>query len=156
MMVIGFEDSSAGQRRAIVKDLVGGIGLKGVGSSSSSLDHNVGQELSWQDGQQRQTRRVFAQNDSSDMQNSASKTAPLLRKYPPSGGYGMRALAIWSYWPEEQAADELLFPRGAEIGEVEDVNGDWFLGNSFMMGLAQDTRDPQRVRRIEFCKYYAN
>lgn len=125
MIVVGFEDSSAGQRRVVVKDLVGGLGLKDGGDSG---DQSISQELSWQDGQQRHVRRVFGQNASSEMQSSAT-TTPLLRKYPPSGGSGMRALAVWSYWPEEDATDELPFPRGAEIREIEDINGDWFLGS---------------------------
>jgi hypothetical protein len=41
----------------------------------------------------------------------------------------MRALASWSWYPKEGEGDnELLFPRGAEIRECFDVNGDWFFG----------------------------
>ncbi|KAL8754013.1 MAG: hypothetical protein Q9199_004643 [Rusavskia elegans] len=127
MIVVGFEDSSAGQRRVVVKDMVGGLALKDGGDSGG--DQSISQELSWQDGQQRHIRKVFGQHTSNEMQGSATTATPLLRKYPPSGGSGMRALAVWSYWPEEDATDELPFPRGAEIKEVEDINGDWFLGS---------------------------
>ncbi|KAL8978927.1 MAG: hypothetical protein Q9205_005620 [Flavoplaca limonia] len=127
MIVVGFEDSSAGQRRVIVKDLVGGLGLKDAGNSNS--DQNRSQELSWHDGQQRHVRKVFGQDRSGETQDGTASATPLLRKYPPNGGTGMRALAVWSYWPEDGAADELPFPRGAEIREVEDINGDWFLGS---------------------------
>ena len=126
MIVIGFEDCSAGQRRVIVKDLVGGLGLKTAGDSNH---HGTGQELSWQDGQQHHIRRVFGQETSNETEDSGTIASPLLRNYPPSGGLGMRALAVWSYWPEEDAIDELSFPRGAEIREVEDINGDWSLGS---------------------------
>lgn len=127
MIVVGFEDSSAGQRRVVVKDMVGGLGLKH--SKDGGEDQSISQELSWQDGQQRHVRKVFGQDTSNEMQDSATTATPLLRKYPPSGGWGMRALAVWSYWPEEDATDSLPFPRGAEIKEVEDINGDWFLGS---------------------------
>ena len=127
MIVVGFEDSSAGQRRVIVKDLVGGLGLKDAGNSNS--DQSRSQELSWHDGQQRHVRKVFGPDRSGEMQDGTASAAPLLRKYPPNGGTGMRALAVWSYWPEDGATDELPFPRGAEIREVEDINGDWFLGS---------------------------
>ncbi|KAL8730167.1 MAG: hypothetical protein Q9166_004250 [cf. Caloplaca sp. 2 TL-2023] len=132
MIIVGFEDSSAGQRRVVVKDLVGGLGLKDAGSSG---DQSTGQELSWQDGQQRHVRKVF-QNVSNEARDPAATAIPLLRKYPPSGGLGMRALAVWSYWPIDDASDELSFPRGAELQEVEDINGDWFLGSyAGKMGL---------------------
>ena len=48
--------------------------------------------------------------------------------YPPSGGIGLRVVALWSYWPKEGDDDELAFPKGAEIRECEDINGDWFWG----------------------------
>ena len=48
--------------------------------------------------------------------------------FPPSGGVGLRFLASYGWWPEEGAADELMFPKGAEIREAEDINGDWFWG----------------------------
>ncbi|KAL8677524.1 MAG: hypothetical protein Q9186_006066 [Xanthomendoza sp. 1 TL-2023] len=135
MTVVGFEDSSAGQRRLVVQDLVGGLGLKNDGGSN---DQAAGQELSWQEGQQRHVRKVFGQDAAKQERDSTTTTttAPLLRKYPPSGGTGMRALAVWGYWPEDVASDELSFPRGAEIREVEDINGDWFLGSyAGKMGL---------------------
>lgn len=50
------------------------------------------------------------------------------KKFPPDGGVGLRAVALWSYWPADGVHDELLFPKGAEIREAEDINGDWFWG----------------------------
>lgn len=38
----------------------------------------------------------------------------------------MRAHARWTWYPQAGADDELAFPKGVEIREV-DVNGDWFL-----------------------------
>ena len=51
-----------------------------------------------------------------------------LGSFPPQGGAGHRGLAMWSRYPPPEADDELLFPRGAEIAEIGDVNGDWLVG----------------------------
>lgn len=154
MIVMGFEDSSAGQRRVVVKDLVGGHGGAGLGkddgaeaasgssSSSSSNGMQQQQEWSWQDGEQRHVRTVSKLQQQQQQQIASEPAAasqpqpprptgpPLLRQtfYPPSGGVGMHVLALWAYWPREEAHDELAFPKGAEIREAEDINGDWFVG----------------------------
>lgn len=52
--------------------------------------------------------------------------------FPRDGGEGPRGMAGWSWYPQPGATDELMFPRGAEIVEIEDVNGDWCHG--FYMG----------------------
>ncbi len=57
-----------------------------------------------------------------------SDATPATPHFPPDGGVGMRVLAIWSYYPAPNVTDELLFPRGAEIREVENINGDWYWG----------------------------
>ncbi|KAL8762655.1 MAG: hypothetical protein Q9184_001362 [Pyrenodesmia sp. 2 TL-2023] len=120
MIVIGFEDTPTGQRRVLVKDLVGGHTLKNDGNDAEA---SLKQEWSWQDGQQRHTRTVAKQ-----VAADQSQASPLLRRYPPSGGVGMHVLALWGYWPREEARDELAFPKGAEIREAENINGDWFVG----------------------------
>ncbi|KAL8940311.1 MAG: hypothetical protein Q9216_002866 [Gyalolechia sp. 2 TL-2023] len=127
MIVVGFEDSPAGQRRVIVRDLVGGHGLKHDGSSA---EESMKQEWSWQDGQQRQVRTLSKPVSSSlnESRDAGTTAGPLLRRYPPSGGTGMRVLALWTYLPRDEAQDELSFPKGAEIQEVENINGDWFVG----------------------------
>ncbi|KKY23268.1 putative ring finger domain-containing protein [Diplodia seriata] len=62
--------------------------------------------------------------------NSGPAAAGLILKkqFPPDGGLGLRVLALWSYWPQEGVNDELMFPKGAEIREAEDINGDWYWG----------------------------
>ena len=37
---------------------------------------------------------------------------------------------MWSYYPEEGEGGkgELLFPKGAEVREVEDINEEWYFG----------------------------
>lgn len=61
--------------------------------------------------------------------NAAAAGGLILKKqFPPDGGLGLRVLALWSYWPQEGVNDELMFPKGAEIREAEDINGDWYWG----------------------------
>ncbi|KAL8928806.1 MAG: hypothetical protein Q9208_001584 [Pyrenodesmia sp. 3 TL-2023] len=127
MVVLGFEDSPAGQRRVLVKDLVGGHALKNDGNDAAA---SLNQEWSWQDGQQRHTRTVSKHLPDPQAPAGAASPPPahFLQRYPPSGGLGMRVLALWSYWPSGDAQDELSFPKGAEVREVENINGDWFVG----------------------------
>lgn len=50
-------------------------------------------------------------------------------EFPADGGEGARGFAGWSWYPAgSNAEDELMFPKGAEIVEIEDVNGDWYHG----------------------------
>ncbi|OBT63299.1 hypothetical protein VE03_07935 [Pseudogymnoascus sp. 23342-1-I1] len=126
MITVGFEDARGGQRRVVVQDRVGGRGLfEEPAKTQDAVDAGL-QQWSWADG----TRaRLVA--------NNVASTAPtgnpaMTREFPPDGGMGMRAVALWSWYPKEgEGANELLFPRGAEVREVVDVNGDWFHG-SFM------------------------
>lgn len=122
MIVVGFEDSPAGQRRVIVNDLVGGHALKDDISVSNPSDQLQvkDEEFRWQDGQMVQTHIIKRPGLSTPTQS--------LRKFPPDGGVGMRVLALWSYWPGPEADDELAFPKGAVVSEVENINGDWFWG----------------------------
>ncbi len=124
MVVVGFEDSPAGQRRIIVKDLVGGHTLK---DDISAPQPEPGC-WSWHDGQQRQIRPAKKPLTLPTNTTSAAGSTPLLGKYPPDGGVGMRFRAKWSWWPQDGVTDELAFPKGAEIREAEDINEDWACG----------------------------
>ena len=92
MVIVGFEDRDGGQRRVVVRDLVGGYALK------------------------------------EDEDTNTNPRSPMSQRYPPDGGIGLRLLATWRYWPDEGVKDELAFPRGAEIREAADINGDWYWG----------------------------
>ena len=128
MIIVGFQDSTIGQRRIVVEDLVGGNALKDDASGHDSL------EWSWREEGQRQAKTVSkavtgGANDVRDSPLADGAVAPpLLKTYPPNGGVGMHVQALWSWWPAEGAEDELAFPKGAEIRECEDINGDWFWG----------------------------
>jgi len=124
MVIVGFEDNRGGQRRVIVQDLVGGRGLHE--EPFDSPDHSDLQQWSWTwaDG----TRNKLV---TSDVMKTAPTSAPgvvIASGFPPDGGSGMTCVALWSWYPAEGANDELLFPKGAELREVTDVNTDWFHG----------------------------
>ena len=128
MIVVGFQDSNLGQKRIVVEDLVGGHALKDDVEGDSSL------EWKWQEDGQPQVRRIskISQARPKEVRDSpladGVAATPLLKIYPPNGGNGMRVLALWSWWPADGVSDELAFPKGAEIRECENVNGEWFWG----------------------------
>ncbi|KAI9837743.1 MAG: hypothetical protein M1819_006677 [Sarea resinae] len=158
MVVVGFEDRGAGQRRVVVRDLVGGTTLKdegeasaatataaapGGGGSGSGDDRDAGNTAkafsstwTWQDGPggEKKSRSIGGGGGGGGGAVSQSPTTTTTtsntRKpfFPPDGGVGMRVVALWSYYPAPGVADELMFPKGAEVREVEDINGDWFWG----------------------------
>lgn len=125
MIVVGFDDSHGGQHRVIVNDLVGGRTLHE--EPSKSLDHSGLdlQQWSWLDGSQ--VRLVTTEVAATAPTTSVGLS--LTSGFPPDGGAGMKTVAQWPWYPKEGEGDnELLFPRGAEVMEAMDVNGDWFYG----------------------------
>ena len=147
MIIVGFQDSPAGQRRTVVHELVGGHALKDDSPFSSSIAEDG---WKWHDDGQVQTRILTQPNfpppsstsslstqppppppsSSSQPSSSSISSQPPLStpKFPPNGGVGMRLVARWSYLPDEDAENELSFPKGALLNEVQDINGDWFWG----------------------------
>lgn len=124
MIVIGFEDRDGGQRRVVVRDLVGGLSLRDEVESNDTTSPPPPRERedkwTWRDtdGSRHQFRSP---------QSTASPMSPTQR-FPPDGGVGLRVQSRWSYFPAEGVTDELSFPKFAEITEAEDINGDWFWG----------------------------
>lgn len=126
MAMIGFANGEVGWWRYIERDVVGGRKLRteavgGEGQQSPSV-----QKWTWKRDTQKNERLV-----THDVAASAPQTlnnVTYTQEFPPDGGLGLRALAKWAWYPKSDADDELLFPRGAEIREIEDVNGDWFFG----------------------------
>lgn len=113
MSTIGFEDREGGPKRIVVKEMVGGWALK---EDQTTRDQVSQSTPKW----------MWKESDGT----AASITSQLMtpQMMPPDGGVGMKAHAIWSYFPSRDAKDELAFPRNAIISEVEDINGDWFWG----------------------------
>ena len=147
MIVTAFEDNRDGcSRRVIINDLVGGLKVteSDMKEWTDALDQSpVGQrgaergQWTWHDpadpaadptaATHRRTRSrqatiaSVAEGGDYDVKQS---------KFPPDGGVGMRCIALWSYYPEEgdDGKGELMFPKYAEIREVEVVNEDWSEG----------------------------
>lgn len=155
MIVVGYEDHEKGQRRAIVRDLVGGYTLKeeipqpssrtDSQASIASPDLGTG-DWSWKEGntKRKKASRVRTTHadtpsssspapDSSSSPNVLSQSPSSGRRapgpvFPPDGGLGLILNASWSYFAEENCTDELSFPRGAEITEAENINDEWYWG----------------------------
>lgn len=133
MIIVGFEDGSSGQRRVVVRDLVGGHALKDDPSnppSPESAKQRQQLEVRWREEEEgafrTATHTTTPSNSPSLGSGSSSSSDPT---YPPSGGVGFAAVALWAYWPEEKDAhDQLGFPKHAEIREAVDINGDWWWG----------------------------
>jgi hypothetical protein len=143
MVILGFEDREGGKQVRIVdRDLVGGVALKEDDSeynsrtpspriapagplaramAQSQNSQNPSPLWSWRDPDG--TLRNARHHHHNSLHASSST-----RSFPPDGGIGLRLVALWSYYPDSRVSDELLFPKGAEIREAEDINGDWFWG----------------------------
>ncbi|OTA61892.1 hypothetical protein K449DRAFT_382549 [Hypoxylon sp. EC38] len=131
MAITGFTEGSLGLRRCIFNDVVGGRALhtepyEGNGMSTEEQRAEGGprlQKWSWKAANGSRLERLVAVD--------VAATAPDLgtELFPPDGGAGLKAVAKWSWYPQPGTTDELLFPKGAEIREVEDVNGEWLFGS---------------------------
>ncbi|ESU13522.1 hypothetical protein FGSG_07287 [Fusarium graminearum PH-1] len=123
MVVVAFTDGKIGLWRYIAQDLVGGRGLKSDAPEKPEHREKGLLKWVWHDDDQELARLVTRE---------VSETAPtesgFTQTFPPDGGVGMKATARFGWYPKAGADDELLFPRGAEIKEIEDVNGEWFFG----------------------------
>ncbi|EHK16717.1 uncharacterized protein TRIVIDRAFT_195607 [Trichoderma virens Gv29-8] len=102
MVVIGFMEGKLGQWRYVERDKVGGRALRA--EPLENIAHPDFQK--W----------------------SCLGEISYTRSFPPDGGSGLVAHAMWSWYPKSGAEDELMFPRGADIQEIRDINGDWFFG----------------------------
>lgn len=122
MNVIGFIEEKGGQSRVVIRDVVGGPSL--------SVETHEGdaalQRWSWYVGGSRVGRFVTADVEASPPEEVQEQQED---DFPPDGGAGLRGGAVWPWYPAPDADDELMFPRGAEVREIEDVNGDWCFGS---------------------------
>ncbi|KAI1957535.1 hypothetical protein LOZ58_005619 [Ophidiomyces ophidiicola] len=150
MIIVGFEDHEEGQKRVVVKGLVGGYAWKddfgptisnnsGTNRSESASPHSPlsrqdSDPWEWPEGanpdaQVKGSRRKLNRSRHHISAGSAETPKnPLTMRFPPSGGIGLRLIALWSYYPEPEETDEIMFPRGAEITEAENINDDWLWG----------------------------
>jgi len=122
MVVVGFQGGRGGQRRQILQDMVGGRALQ-IEPAGSDADPGLQR---WYIGIQAD-RRLYERLVTRDVR--ATAVAPHnSATFPPDGGLGASGVAHWAWYPTPGADDELLFPRLAEVREIEDVNGEWFHG----------------------------
>ncbi|KAG6007802.1 hypothetical protein E4U21_005522 [Claviceps maximensis] len=137
MAIIGFTEGKVGQWRFTERDVVGGRFLRAEPYDDPDTDTNGQQGLqrwSWRMGNEKFVRLVTrdvsatAPAPASFSAAATADSASFAQHFPPDGGVGLRASARWAWYPQAGSEDELLFPKGAEIREVEDVNGDWFSG----------------------------
>lgn len=132
MAVVGFQMKYGGQHRLVIHDAVGGNCLQQKAYTSTDRGDLDLQLWSWGDGRHARGDNSNVKLVTTDVKKSAPSTINFLaleRAFPPDGGVGMRAMAIWGWFPSSEADDELLFPRGAEIRECKNINGDWFYGS---------------------------
>ncbi|KAK4241677.1 hypothetical protein C8A03DRAFT_12040 [Achaetomium macrosporum] len=142
MVVVGFQfipdsDSERGNflRRKVLRDLVGGrrLRVEEYTYTSSSTTQYRGQVqvqvCLWRE-QGREFRRLMTRDVKDSIPEGVMTDGGRFEdgRFPPDGGAGYTAVAGWGWIPAPGVEDELMFPKGAEIGEVEDVNGEWFHG----------------------------
>jgi hypothetical protein len=123
MVVIAFTDGKSGRWRYIAQDLVGGQGLKPEAAEKTEHREKGLQKWVWHENGQDLARLV-----TKDVSETAPSESGFAKSLPPDGGVGLKATARFGWYPRPGADDELLFPKGAEIKEIEDVNGEWFFG----------------------------
>ena len=139
MTSIVFErDGEGGQRRVILRDVVGGVKMTDADMSAwkqamSSIHHvdpaalfSARGEWSWRE------------DDAGTRRATRARTAalpPSGAKFPPDGGSGKVCRARWSCYPppldedgDERGTNELTFPKHADVREVEEINDEWWHG----------------------------
>ena len=153
MIVTAFQEGEDGElRRVVVRDLVGGWKM-----SEEDIEVWTAGTEGRSEGGERERRRgewrweehdPAAGSDAGSMHsNHAGGAGERVRqavrqttitpsnpsgqsRFPPDGGYGGSVAAAWSYYPEEGEGGEgeLMFPKRAEIREVEVINDEWSEG----------------------------
>ena len=130
MVMVAFREGGDGLYRYVSRDLVGGHSLRTIPVEG---DPSV-QKWCWKEGGTTVGRLVSVDVASSApvLDEGEVDGMAMTGRFPDDGGGGMVARARWGWLPA-QGKGELYFPRGAEVREVEDLNGDWFAGR--YMGL---------------------
>ncbi|OAP57640.1 hypothetical protein AYL99_08378 [Fonsecaea erecta] len=135
MIAITFErDEEGNDRRVITRDIVGGVKMTDADVAAWKLatknQHRVnGTNLSAVQGDW-----TWREDEAGTRRKTRARTSTLPRsgmQIPPDGGWGKSYVARWGYYPLENAGnakDELLFPKHANIREVEEINDEWWFG----------------------------
>jgi hypothetical protein len=134
-------DGEGGQRRVILRDIVGGVKMthpdmaawKAAMSNIHRVDpaalSSVRGNWSWREDEAGTRRATRART---------ATLPPSGAKFPPDGGSGKVCRARWSYYPPSsedgdgedrgKGKDELMFPKHADVREVEEINDEWWHG----------------------------
>ncbi|KAK4169331.1 E3 ubiquitin-protein ligase [Cladorrhinum sp. PSN259] len=122
---VTFAYDSNKQKLRITLDLIGGRRLR--------VSEEEGKQVwSWKDANGNGYKRFVSLEISQSATTTKNGGEYTSTSFPPDGGADRKAAAGWGWIPAAGVEDELMFPKGAEILEVEDVNGEWFHG--FYMG----------------------
>ena len=122
MAVVAFVEGKDGVlRRKVVRDWVGGRTL-------GFEDYAPGLQVCYWMESGKRLERLVTRDVAAAAEADVGVRTRWTETFPPDGGSGGRAVAKWAWYPAEGAEDELLFPKGAEVREIEDVNGEWFHG----------------------------
>ncbi|KAI2637474.1 hypothetical protein GGS21DRAFT_511728 [Xylaria nigripes] len=120
MIMVGFIEDKSGQKRVVIQDTVGGNGLS---IEAHESDRTI-QRWSWYVRGLKVQRLATVEVAANPPERYRQQ-----EDFPPDGGVGLKGTALWAWYPASDADDELMFPRGAEVREIEDVNGDWCYGS---------------------------
>ncbi|KIX05863.1 uncharacterized protein Z518_03836 [Rhinocladiella mackenziei CBS 650.93] len=140
MIAVTFEtDGDGGQRRVITRELVGGAKMTEADMAAWKLANsqlNSTQHVDTASSLASQGQWSWKEDASGARRVTRARTATLphsssnATRFPPDGGAGKNCRALWSYYPEEgdEGKGELMFPKHAEVCEVEEINEDWWFG----------------------------
>ena len=120
MVVSGFQDSGGGQRRVVDRDVVGGWTFNEDATTTEPAASSAVRKWRW--------KGADGQEEAADPEYRSRAHSHTVR-LPPDGGIGLVFYAgKWNYFPPDATEKDLCFPKGAEIREAEDINGDWLWG----------------------------
>ncbi|KIV81160.1 hypothetical protein PV11_08599 [Exophiala sideris] len=136
MVAVTFEQvTDDDHRRIIARDLVGGTKTTEADIAAWKLAKAQLTESHMEDASGSVRNRgqwTWREDSSGGRRATRARTATLSGSstFPPDGGIGKVCRALWSYYPEEgeDGKGELMFPKHADVREVEEVNEDWWFG----------------------------
>ncbi|KIW72810.1 hypothetical protein PV04_00982 [Phialophora macrospora] len=135
MVSVVFErDVEGNQRRAIVRDIVGGIKTTDADMVAWKLAMSTIHRVDPSALSAVRGEWIWREDEAGTRRMTRARTATLPQlgaKFPPDGGSGKIGRARWSYFPlvdDAKGKDELAFPKHADVFEIEEANDEWWHG----------------------------
>ena len=134
MIGVAFErDGEGGNRRVIVRDIVGGAKMTDADMAAWKLTMSRAHRVDLSALTTIRGDWTWREDEAGTRRATRARTAtvPSGAKFPPDGGSGKIYQARWSYFPPDgdgNGSDELMFPKHADVREVEEVNEEWWYG----------------------------